>query len=740
MALSALALRITARDEGATQTLNRVGDAGKKLGTDVKTGADKAKSELRGVGDSAARMGQEVAKSGDAGARGLNALKDGFKGVGSDAKAAESSVGGLVGSLAKIAGVNIGAAALRSVSNNLIQAGLEADTLGSKLSTMLNKNEMGAAIGDVQKLGKELSVVTGVDDDEIAKNIASAVTKGRLGGLVEYGIIVDEAGKKSIEAAKGVSELAGRQETLRQVMRAGAEAVGEMRAASSDAALGIGEFDVAFGDAQENVGIGAAAMRAKWLSNFTPILKSLGEGDASALRFAGGLLETGNMAVSALTPLYSVVEGVLAYKNATNLSKLARIAETGATGAATIATTANTAAVVANGNAAAAATLKFRALALARSPLGIAGAGILLGGAIYNATRDEGEAGAVEAAGNAWATAKNAVGIDSEFTEQDGLTRTQKLDNAIAANQERMAAKKQKKEESALMAGLQTPSMPTTGAMAMAASPLAVSPTMAPLTVAPSVTAALKAKGTKDGEKVKAATFGAWAKSLKTELDTPPSEGSGQGEANVAGMAAWAEKLFDNMTEGQARKVFNAMAARFEQPGGFEGEAQMEAAKRAYWEKFMRGVANPAPLSLTRSLASDTEETDTNPRDVAAQLAAKRLGASRDYTPGITGGSMLQIGAGNYANASGSFVNGNAEFMRAGVASAMGGIGTYGASAYVNGRRTDPSGETTVPVVGQGRPSGYSAAGKRLITFDFKSVTVEADRDDGMMSAAESIH
>jgi hypothetical protein len=454
-----------------------------------------------------------------------------------------------------------------------------------------------------------------------------------------------------------------------------------------------------------------------------------------------------------LTPLYSVVEGVLAYKNATNLSKLARIAETGATGAATIATTANTAVVVANGNAAAGATLKFRALALARSPLGIAGAGILLGGAIYNATRDEGEGSAVEAAGNAWATAKNAVGIDSEFTEQDGLTRTQKLDNAIAANQERMAAKKQKKEEAALMSQFQAPSMLTTGAAALAVSPL-VAPS---LTVAPSVTAALKAKGTKDGEKVKAATFGAWAKSLKTELDTPPSEGTGQGEANVAGMAAWAEKLFDNMTESQARKVFNAMAARFEQPGGFEGEAQMEAAKRAYWEKFMRAVAKPAPLALTRSLTTDTEETDFNPRTVAAQLAAKRIGGSRDYTPVITGGSMLKIGGGKYAPTPDAIKAGFGDGRDNGAGAAINlwnnptetgsfvnpYVAPYTAPpAYNFDRRplNQRNGETAVPVVGQGRPSGYSAAGKRLITFDFKSVTVEADRDDGMMSAAEAIH
>lgn len=252
-------------------------------------GADAVRDALKGVGDDAGKMADDVKGAGEKTGAGLD---------GATSKA-EQLKGGLES--VRTAGLALAAAGVGAIAlgNSLGDAFIEADRLNGKMQSLLAGKGLSAASDEIKKLGGDIAALTGGDDDQVATAIASAIASGRVQGLKEYGIVISDTGKAAIKAAKDVSEQAGAQETLNQVMLAGGAAVATLRGTLSDATIQTGEFQVRWGNTEEAIGAGSARARAAILGGLVgPLMMAIeqnpGLGDtAGALLYIGGAAATG---------------------------------------------------------------------------------------------------------------------------------------------------------------------------------------------------------------------------------------------------------------------------------------------------------------------------------------------------------------------------------------------------------------------------------------------------------------
>jgi hypothetical protein len=157
-----------------------------------------------------------------------------------------------------------------------------------------------------------------------------------------------------------------------------------------------------------------------------------------------------------------------------------------------------------------------------------------------------------------------------------------------------------------------------------------------------------------------------------------------------------------------------------------------------------------------------------NPRTIAAEFAAKRLAASRDYTQGADSGSMLKIGSGTYTPttaatlagfgggrdagagdgidawnngaATGAFVGNDALMRMDGVARASAAIGGYGRmdDGGLFGAPSRSSGIPTLRPKGRAQQTGNAPNGNLQFRVSFADVDFELP-PDSMMAASEAI-
>jgi hypothetical protein len=407
-------ITVGARNE-ASAVFNRVGQDGKQMGTAVGASfaALKGHSDgaTKGVGALGAALGQAGKQAdgagrsaGGFGAALMRAGKQGENAAGGTARAlmgARQQIDGATKDTGRLGaafdsvkgklGAGIAVGALQMLSTGLIKSGNEASLLGAKMEAALKGVGQSGASQELQKVSIALAGLTGGDDDEIGAKLGAGIASGKLRSLQELGIYLNDAEQASIKAASAQGELAEAAARTDAVLSASRRTIENLAATTPDAAKKMGEFAVAFGNAQEVVGQGAANARASWQAALTPILEGLSENHKGLLEVTGATLEYANVAATVATPIWTVAEALLAMRNAANLAKLARIAEAGATATATLATEANTAANLKNAASGVGGKggLVKGLLGGAAGVAGAVGGGLVLGSVAYEATRDE---------------------------------------------------------------------------------------------------------------------------------------------------------------------------------------------------------------------------------------------------------------------------------------------------------------------------------------------------------------
>jgi hypothetical protein len=277
-----LILRLIGKDDGASSALGDTAQRARELGDNLK---DIDGNPLREVGTSA-----EDARDGIGDA---SVTADEFKEKLKDVREAG------------VALTAIGAVGM-AISEHFADAYVEADRLGGKMSTLMSGAGLSGSIDAVKELGNEIAGLAGSDDDEVAAKLSGAIASGRLNGLREFGIRVDAAGVAAIKAANDISEAAGKQETLNQVMRAGAQAVEDMRANTSEATQSIGEFGVRMGNLEESVGEGSASVKASLIDGILNPILDIIDKDEGLKATAGSVFSIGSMATAGIGGIVSL--------------------------------------------------------------------------------------------------------------------------------------------------------------------------------------------------------------------------------------------------------------------------------------------------------------------------------------------------------------------------------------------------------------------------------------------------
>lgn len=349
-------------------------------------GQDQVKSALAGVGDAAKKTGEDVSK---AGADSANS----FDGAGASAVSLTEKLEGV-----RDTAVKVGAAggALLALGESLSANFVEADRLSAKMESLLSAKGMSGASAAIKQLASDLSDVTGKDDDELGAQIAASVASGRVSSLRELGIAISEQGQASIDAAAKVSDHAKAQETLNQVLIAGAAAVGQMKANLDPATVAAGEFSKDWGNLVESLGAGAARSRAAILGGLVSPTVDFLKLHPDLAATAGSIVEIGGVAVTSGASLVGFAAQALIVAEKLGILGFAKAADVAASGRVAIASGISAAAITTEGNAALVASGKLAALGRAKmlaggvaKVAGVATAGILAGAAIYDATRGD---------------------------------------------------------------------------------------------------------------------------------------------------------------------------------------------------------------------------------------------------------------------------------------------------------------------------------------------------------------
>lgn len=371
-----LIIRILAQGAGqATSEIQNVAKAGHDLGKSMDN-ASTASSKLSGaLGRVNGGALGEAAQSADR--------------FGLSLKHASEEAGRVGEGLGHLRNMALGVAAAGGVglvlAESFIGAGLEADRLGAKLSTLMKGAGLGDGIKRVKELGNEIAALTGGDDDAIATAIGQAIATGRTRGLAEYGIVFDETANAAIKAAGGIQTATGKQELFNQVMRLGGEAVATLRANTNEAGAAMGELNVRMGNLQEGIGLGAAQAKAAILGGVLGPILDVMEASPGLQTAAGYFGYIGSTALGAGGSILALTAQLAQTSLGFQAFRVARIANAVATTADTIATDANTIAVIANGNAVTVAAGKVGLLGRARGLVG--GIGGIGGAAVGGAAR-----------------------------------------------------------------------------------------------------------------------------------------------------------------------------------------------------------------------------------------------------------------------------------------------------------------------------------------------------------------
>jgi hypothetical protein len=488
-------------------------------------GAEQVEKKFDEVGSAGARLDANLDKVGQG---------DGFARAGANADA-------LKGKLETVRNVAAGFAVAGGVgmalSDNLAQAFVEADRLGGRLESMMKGKGLEAGIEQVRKLGNEIAALTGGDDDQVSAAISGAIVSGRLQALKEYGIVIDATGQAAIDAAGKISDQAKQQEILNQVMRAGASAAENLRAGMDESTAALGEMSVRWGNLEEGFGAGSAAVKAALYSGVLSPIFDILEASPELQGTVGMIFSIGSTAVTA----GASVLGLAAQVGTTALS-LQGMGITGATAFAAITAGATTAAIAVG-----------RVLLVA---LLAAAAMFALDKLLHR--KEDNELAANIARGDE--AGKKLLEIQNQKRAKKGkaaLTMKEfqddpNIDDTVTAADPAVQIADIRKQYDDLQ---------TSGAPASA--PVVVVPSIAPVVAQSTPPAVVAAPGAR-------------APQPRAVRKQPGS----QGESNVAAQMSWAKTAFGDLDKTAAQSKFDTMSRLFEKNGGFEGEAQMEAARR----------------------------------------------------------------------------------------------------------------------------------------------------------------
>ncbi len=258
-------ITIRAENNGVEQVFNRTASAASAMGTAVKNSASGIAQSLK------------------------NAVAD-----------TEQLKGSLEGVRNAGAGLALASAGALRMAEGFAQAATEAEALGAKMETLLSAAGMSGASEQVRALGDEIAKVASGDNDTIAAELAQAIATGRTRGLVQYGIVIGETGKKAIEAAGEISEAARAQETTNQIMSAGAAAVSRLRENLSTSAQAMNEANHRMAELEEGIGEGSKNAKAAILTGILNPLMSIAEANPGLQEAAGHVLYIGASAGTAI--------------------------------------------------------------------------------------------------------------------------------------------------------------------------------------------------------------------------------------------------------------------------------------------------------------------------------------------------------------------------------------------------------------------------------------------------------
>lgn len=351
------------------------------------TGADQVKSALQSVGDAAKKTGSDVQKAGSDSAKS-------FDGAGASAVSLTEKLEGVRNTAIKVGAAG---AAMLALGESLSANYQEADRLSAKMESLLAAKNLSGASDQIKQLASDLSDVTNKDDDELGAQIASAVASGRVAALRDLGIAISAEGEASIAAAGKISAHAKSQETLNQVLKAGAAAVEEMKARLDPATVAVGKFNKDWSNLGEELGKGATRSKAAILGGLVSPTVEFLKLNPGLTATAGSIIEIGGVAVTSGASLVGFAAQALIVGEKLSILGFAKVADAAASGRVAIASGISAAAITTEGNAAALSAGKFgllgRAKMLAMSPLGKLGGaaalGVAAGVGIYNATRGD---------------------------------------------------------------------------------------------------------------------------------------------------------------------------------------------------------------------------------------------------------------------------------------------------------------------------------------------------------------
>ena len=305
-------------------------------------------SAMRGVENTVKRTGAALDKG--IGGKAASRLSAGFSAA--SAKVKELGIAGIAAGAA-------GSAALRSYSDSLISAGMEADASAQKLNALLEMSGQTGAADKLSKMADAMSAATGMDDDAIveasarminlgvsaeqtseifpklaakarlsgkdmntaARVMGTAFQTGSTKGLDKIGIDLGAAGDAAVKAAFKISEAKGQAELFKRVMVA-LERV-DVGAGINSAAAAMGRNKVLIDNMQEGMGKGAAAQRARMAGLVNPILERVA-GNESAQGAIGAAIELGAQLSPVATGLIGLGQAMPALEKLPSLGGAAK--------------------------------------------------------------------------------------------------------------------------------------------------------------------------------------------------------------------------------------------------------------------------------------------------------------------------------------------------------------------------------------------------------------------------------
>lgn len=257
---------------------------------------------------------------------------------------------------------------LNALSNNLVQAGNEANNISAKLDGMLRARGQNGARVELDAVSESLSKLTGMDDDlfsdaqahllsfglnakqigqimpglvgqantmgqsldGVADSFGRAFASGNAGALIRSGVVLSKADQDAIKAAKSISEAAGQQELFNRVLDSYQQFAVKAGEGITDAARAQGNFNTQIGNFQELIGTGASEARAKWQNSLTPLLEGMNKERGGLLKNIGAATEYATVIGNVTAPIYGLASAFGELRNYQNLAKIAQIGETAA--------------------------------------------------------------------------------------------------------------------------------------------------------------------------------------------------------------------------------------------------------------------------------------------------------------------------------------------------------------------------------------------------------------------------